>query len=184
MMHPLCEQAPMQEYLTIVMVRNLIQTCHERDRQIARSVHSVRVYVPDQLSDASWWRTRSSHTTLQLTHQPLALINTAHRMKTCGCQAICLPSKVVRDDDAGVPGISLVQGSQLPQVIDLLNEEKLAFHALAIKIREQDSARVSVLHFSQSALQTFALNVLKHTKSIIDFLDLTNHVLQCEVLHA
>merc|ERR1719443_2150840 len=133
--------------------RNGLQLAHQVRTKIPRSVYGVRRYLGNNAGDGLWRSCWGRDTSLNLGHELIAFISAAVRVRLRRLKTVVLPGQIVGQDYAQPPGIRLIQRSQLPQVVDGLDELPVRARACTPVERRQAHAAAAarVLHVDQLA---------------------------------
>mmetsp|Transcript_4881 Transcript_4881/g.14229 ORF Transcript_4881/g.14229 Transcript_4881/m.14229 type:complete len:304 (+) Transcript_4881:70-981(+) len=160
MVHPLGEETAMNRHLSTVPLGDLVKALQQWRRQCPRGVHRGRGQPLDELHDAARGRIRGADVLFQRLQQGLALVDAADGVELGARQTVRWAVDVVRDDDARLRRVRLVENAMIPQVLLGFGVLEAAIQSRAIEVLQENPARGAILMFHQVRLQRDALAIL------------------------
>mmetsp|Transcript_41408 Transcript_41408/g.65612 ORF Transcript_41408/g.65612 Transcript_41408/m.65612 type:complete len:267 (-) Transcript_41408:658-1458(-) len=161
---PLSEKAAMKRHNTSMPERNVVKTPYQIWRKRSRCFYSRRRKAGDNGGNDGRLFLRCGDVLLKMTNQALAFIFATYRIKARRRNAICLRSEVIRNDNAWVLLVELVDYSELSQVVNILSELPLPIPSWLIKIGQLHAPSSLSLHLHQCCFQFCALSILEASK--------------------
>mmetsp|Transcript_114017 Transcript_114017/g.317187 ORF Transcript_114017/g.317187 Transcript_114017/m.317187 type:complete len:393 (+) Transcript_114017:166-1344(+) len=166
MVHPLGEEPPMKRHPPSMPLRNLLQALSQRGVQLPRRIHARRGQPLHQLHDLGGQSIRRADAPLQGLQKGFALVDATHRVELRAREAVRRAVHIIRDDDARLRRVRLVQDPVLPQVLLRLRVLEAAVQRGAVEVLEQHATGLAVLMLHQVLLQGDALAVLPTTVAV------------------
>mmetsp|Transcript_7325 Transcript_7325/g.15500 ORF Transcript_7325/g.15500 Transcript_7325/m.15500 type:complete len:259 (+) Transcript_7325:326-1102(+) len=158
--HPLGEKPSVQGHLTVVLLGDEVQLLLQCGRDLAWSVDVGRRHVHHEVQQAMGRGGRSQHLSLQLVHQPFALVQAADGVVGGRCDAVRRTSHVVGNANMQVARAGLLQSPDLSKVLPGLREVVLRILRLGVEAAQGHQAIALQVQFHELALHLLTLQVL------------------------
>mmetsp|Transcript_7588 Transcript_7588/g.21540 ORF Transcript_7588/g.21540 Transcript_7588/m.21540 type:complete len:276 (+) Transcript_7588:276-1103(+) len=168
--HPLGEEPAMEGPPPAMPLRHLLETPDQGGGQAPGRIHARRWQALHQLHDLFRPRVGCTDVPLQRLEQSLALADATDRVELRAGETIRRAIHIVRNYDAGLRRIRLVQDAVLPEVLLGLGVLKAPIQRRAVEVPQQYAACVALLVPHEVALQRDALAVLPSAVPVRDLL--------------